>query len=258
MSSHRRPKLVALSLEETYSDDPLDDDDSEWERITQDPVKRVAFERKCIEDDLTIKERVIILQENPSSRSHCRFWDCVPRKLNGEPNIRSAFRFNVKDLSGRYYEPNKYYHVSCMEQIFPDLSALLEREVLQMEGGVTQLTSACWQISRFHNAIEDWFRYKGRTFEVNIYDRFRRAHAKWERKASTVEINHQLGPHESTSQGCEKCEEVPDEPLRKDYFPEEPRSSLLSEVLASVVGVGHLDGLDGDLNARRCKKIRRS
>lgn len=33
----------------------------------------------------------------------------------------------------------------------------------------------------------------------------------------------------------EKCEEVPDEPLRKDYFPEEPRSSLLSRFLASVV-----------------------
>lgn len=112
-----------------------------------------------------------------------------------------------------------------------------------MEGGVTQLTSACWQISQFHNAIEDWFRFKGRTFEMNIYDRFRRAHAKWEQKDSTVEINHQLGNHEGSRQDCEKCE-VPDEPLRKDYFPEEPRSSLLSEVPASVVGVGHLDGLD--------------
>jgi hypothetical protein len=145
-----------------------------------------------------------------------------------------------------------------MEQIFPDLSALVERGVLQMEGGVSQLTSASWQISRFHNAIEDWFRYKGRTFEVNLYDRFQRAHAKWERKASTVEINHRLEAHEgSSSQDCEKCGEIPDEPLRKDYFPEGPRSSLLSEVLASVVGVGHLDGVDGDSNARRGKKIRR-
>jgi hypothetical protein len=47
-----------------------------------------------------------------------------------------------------------------MEQIFPDPSALVQRGVLQMEGGVTQLTSTSWQISRFH-AIEDWFRYKG-------------------------------------------------------------------------------------------------
>ncbi|KAJ5152476.1 hypothetical protein N7492_009756 [Penicillium capsulatum] len=73
-----------------------------------------------------------------------------------------------------------------------------------MEGGVTQLTSACWQISRFHNAIEDWFQYMGRAFEVNIYDRFRRAHAKWEWKANTVEINHQPETHQGSSQDYEK------------------------------------------------------
>jgi hypothetical protein len=101
MTSHKRP--VTPSSEETYFDHPLDEDESEWERITQDPIKRVAFERKCIEDELTDEKRVILLQENPSSSSHCRFWDCVPRKLYGKPNIRSAFRFNVKDLSGRYY-----------------------------------------------------------------------------------------------------------------------------------------------------------
>ncbi|OQE71134.1 hypothetical protein PENNAL_c0111G02955 [Penicillium nalgiovense] len=201
MTSHKRP--VTLSPEESYLDDSSDEDDGEWERITRDPVKRVAFERKCLEDELTDQKRVILLQDNPSSRSHCRFWDCISRKLNGEPNIRSAFRFNVKDLSGRYYEPNKYYHVSCMEQIFPDLSALVERGILLMEGGVTQLTSASWQISRFHNAIEDWFRCKGRTFEVNQYDRFQEANAKWERKASTVEINHQLEAHEGSSRDCE-------------------------------------------------------
>ena len=61
-----------------------------------------------------------------------------------------------------------------MEQIFPDLSVLLERGVLRMEGGVTQLTSASWQTTRFYNAIKDWFRYNGRTFDVKLYDRFKR------------------------------------------------------------------------------------
>ena len=73
-----------------------------------------------------------------------------------------------------------------------------------------------------------------------------------------MEINHQLGDYEGSRQDSKKCKEIPEEPLRKDYFPEEPPSSLLSEVLASVVGVGHLDRLDGDSNARCCKKIRRS
>ena len=46
-----------------------------------------------------------------------------------------------------------------------------------MEGGVTQLTSASWQTTRFYNAIEDWFRYNGRTFDVKLYDRFKRKYA---------------------------------------------------------------------------------
>ncbi|KAE8334737.1 hypothetical protein BDV24DRAFT_172016 [Aspergillus arachidicola] len=246
MEAIKRP--ASLSSEETYFDDPHDEEvDSEWEKITQDPAKRVAFERGCIEHELTNEKRVILLKDNPSTRSHCRFWECIPAKLNGEPNIRSAFRFNVKDLSGRYYESNKYCHVSCIEQIFPDLAALIERGDLRMDGGVTQMTSASWQISRFHDAIEDWFRYKGCSFD-------------WNRKSNTAEVNHQLEAHGDSSRNCEKCGSIPDEPLRKDYFPEEPQSCLLSEVLASVIGVQHLDGVpvDGYSNLRHVEEVRRS
>ena len=98
MTSQKRP--ATLLPEETYIDDHSDETNTEWEKITQDSV---VFERECIEDDLTEQKPVILLQENPSSISHCRYWGCVPTKLNGEPNIRSAFRFNLKDVSGRYY-----------------------------------------------------------------------------------------------------------------------------------------------------------
>lgn len=98
MAAHKRP--ATISLEETYFDDPPNEVDSEWERITEDPVKQVAFERKCIEDKLTDKKQLILLQESPSTRSHCHFWGCIPTKLNREANNRSAFCFNVKDLSG--------------------------------------------------------------------------------------------------------------------------------------------------------------
>ena len=118
-----------------------------------------------------------------------------------------------------------------MERIFPDLSALIERGILQMEGGINQLTEFSWKISRFHNAIEDWFRYDGRTYDVKLYDRFQRDHTEWDGEASTMEINHQLGDHGGSPQDCEKCGKAPDEPLRMNYFPEEPRSSLLSESL---------------------------
>ncbi|KAJ5253723.1 hypothetical protein N7524_010903 [Penicillium chrysogenum] len=252
MTSRKRP--ATASPVETCIYNHSDEADSEWEDIMQDPV---AFERECIEDDITEQKRVILLQENPSSRSHCRYWGCVPTKLNGEPNIRSAFRLNLKDISGRYYEPNQYYHVSCLEQIYPDLGVLVERGAMQIEGGFNQQTEISWKISRFHNAIEDWFRYKGRTFEMKTYDLYQREHAKWNRKTNTMEINHQLNAHGGSSQDCEKCGEIPDEPLRRDYFPEEPRSRLLSEVLAAVIGVPHLDEVDGALNTCCGKKIRR-
>jgi hypothetical protein len=75
------------------------------------------------------------------------------------------------------------------------------------------------------------------------------------------------------SLNCEKCAEVPDEPLRKVYFPEECRSYLLSEVIAFVIGVEHehvdsdvsrdadhedvdgVDGVYGDSSARRSKNL---
>ncbi|KAL3456097.1 hypothetical protein BJX64DRAFT_281593 [Aspergillus heterothallicus] len=224
MTSQKRP--TSQSLEETYFDDPPDDAGYEWEEITQDPVKRVAFVRRCIEVELTDEKRVIILQDNPSTRSHCCFWECIPYKLNGEPNIRSAFRFNVKDLSGSL-EPNKYYHVTCMEQIFPDLAALIDRGVF-------------WKITCFHDAIEIW------------------KYAKWDRDSSAAEINHQLEAHGGSSWNCERCGNIPDELLRKDYFPEEPRSCLLSQFLASVIDVQHLDGVDGNSKPRHVKKARRS
>ncbi|KAJ5264810.1 hypothetical protein N7505_007603 [Penicillium chrysogenum] len=53
MTSHKRP--VTLSSEESYLDDPSDEDDGEWEMITQDPVKRVAFERSVLKMSSPIK-----------------------------------------------------------------------------------------------------------------------------------------------------------------------------------------------------------
>lgn len=110
--------------------------------------------------------------------------------------------------------------------------------------GVTQLTLASWQTTCFHNTIEDWFRYNGCAFNVKMYDCFKRKYAKWDWKSSTAVINHQLEAHGGSSQNCEQCGEIPDELLRKDYFSEESRSCLLSEVLASIIGVQHLDGVD--------------
>ncbi|KAJ5449413.1 uncharacterized protein N7458_005862, partial [Penicillium daleae] len=135
------------------------------EKIIQDLVKRITFEKKYIKNKLTNKKRKILA-------------------AGGTVAFRTAsYTSYIESLiSGLYFV--------LMLRTFP---------------------------------VDTIFRYKGRTFE-----------------------------------DYEKCREVPDEPLRKDYFPEEPRSSLLSKVLASVISVGNLDRVGSDSNAYRLKKIRRS
>ncbi|KUL81337.1 hypothetical protein ZTR_10422 [Talaromyces verruculosus] len=140
-------------------------------------------------------------------------------------------------------EPNQYYHISCMEQIFVDLSLLVRNGLLKMEGGITSVNRFCWSVERFHSAVEDWFEYAGRTFDVECYENYNKAHEKWSRKSSVIEIEHQLKNHEGDTENCEQCENIPDEPRKCDYFPREPRACALSEVLASIAGVPHVDGL---------------
>ncbi|KAL4932414.1 uncharacterized protein BDV17DRAFT_254400 [Aspergillus undulatus] len=36
-----------------------------------------------------------------NNRNHCRFRNCVPTKVTEERNIKSAYHFNLKELSGR-------------------------------------------------------------------------------------------------------------------------------------------------------------
>ncbi|KAF8850242.1 hypothetical protein BDZ45DRAFT_809303 [Acephala macrosclerotiorum] len=97
---------------------------------------------------------------------------------------------------------------------------------------------------RSHEAIEDWFNYQGRTFDVNCYKTYTKEHKTWEIESSTKEIEHQLS-HPKSEGECEHCRSwpVPEEPKRSDFFPEELSTWLLSEVLARVAGVSHIDGL---------------
>ena len=97
---------------------------------------------------------------------------------------------------------------------------------------------------RFHQAVEDWFNYRGRTFDVKCYESYSKEHKTWGNAFSTRVTEHQLS-HPKSGGKCEHCRSwpVPEEPKRCDFFPEEPSTCLLSEVLASVAGVPHIDGL---------------
>jgi hypothetical protein len=69
---------------------------------------------------------------------------------------------------------------------------------------------------------------------------------------STKWIEHQLG-HPKSEGECEPCRSwfVPEKPKKCDFFPAEPSTCLLSEVLARVTGCPILmDCLLGDSRAR--------
>lgn len=89
-------------------------------------------------------------------------------------------------------------------------SALVESGNLKMDG-------------RFYEAIEGWFNYQGRTFDVNCYTTYTKEHKTWEIESSTKEIEHQLS-HPKSEGECEHCRSwpVPEGPKRSDFFPEEP------------------------------------
>lgn len=112
-----------------------------------------------------------------------------------------------------------------------------------MKGGITAVDLFSWSEERFHSAIEDWFEHAGHTFDVKCYQKYDKAHRKWDRISSAIMIQHQLKNHQGDTNDCEQCGIIPDEPRKSDYFPEEPQACSLSEVLASVAGVPHIDGL---------------
>lgn len=57
------------------------------------------------------------------------------------------------------------------------------------------------------------------------------------------EIGHQPKNHLGDLKDCEQCENMPDEPQKNEYFPDELWVCLLSDVLTSVAGVAHVDRL---------------
>jgi hypothetical protein len=92
--------------------------------------------------------------------------------------VEYSCKFTNSTSSGP--DPNQYYYTSCIEQIFGDLSALVETGNLKMEG-------------RFHPAVEDGFRYSGRTLDIKCYESYSKEHNTWEIAFSTRVIEHQLG-----------------------------------------------------------------
>ncbi|KAF4207308.1 hypothetical protein CNMCM8927_003582 [Aspergillus lentulus] len=202
-------------------------------------------EAAYILDDLRSGERVLYLQEVPKVKvSHCRAWNCMPKRRTREQIIRSYYRFALKGGTNLYGgERVPYYHISCFERIIPDLPDLLSGGSLKMDGWIAAPPGSKVSIESSTKAIQDWFRYGGRTFDIDCYERFKKDHGDWLDDWSYLHIEHQLAHTEKPSDGCCLCEGVaePVEPRETDYFPESPSTISLSRLLALISGQPHLD-----------------
>ncbi|RHZ48746.1 uncharacterized protein CDV56_101040 [Aspergillus thermomutatus] len=184
-------------------------------------------EAAYIPDDLRSGERVLYLQEVPKVKvSHCRAWNCMPRRRTGEPIIQRV----------------EYYHISCFERIVPDLPDLLGGG-FKMDGWIAAPPGSKVSIESSTKAIQDWFRYEGRAFDIDCYERLKKDHGEWLDSWSNLHIEHQLAHSGKPSEGCCLCEEVaePGEPKAMDYFPESPSAISLSRLLAIVSAQPHID-----------------
>ncbi|KAL4891332.1 hypothetical protein BDV59DRAFT_182245 [Aspergillus ambiguus] len=112
-----------------------------------------------------------------------------------------------------------------------------------MDGWIAAPLGSKVTIESSTKAIEDWFLYEGRTFDIGCYERFKKDHDEWRSDWSTLQIEHQLAHGDKPSGKCCLCEGVPGpkEPEKMDYFPENPSAISLSRLLAIVSGQPHID-----------------
>jgi hypothetical protein len=239
-----------------------DEDNEAAQQLGKSVDKLIKADKKNIEHELQSNMSVLILERSPTWKAHCQARFCIPRRLKKRPNIESPYRFNLVDLAdlragrtcrsllpGTFYDDltsaadeNRYYHISCIEQIF-DLVPLIQPKYLMMKGGATLvgMFRNALQIERLHPAIEDWFDNGGRSYSVEELARWDKIFEEWESKSSSYTIRHQI--HEGKGQLECNCEPVPEEPKKSDYFPQDRTPRLLSEVLASIRKVDQIDNI---------------
>ncbi|KAB8227152.1 uncharacterized protein BDW43DRAFT_304844 [Aspergillus alliaceus] len=199
-----------------------------------------------IEASLRSGKYVLFLQEVPKIKtSHCRAWDCMPRRSTGNPIILRMliasdwfFLIDVFILGSI-----EYYHITCLERLLPDLPNFVGYGYLKMDGWIAALPDSHISIKSSSEAIKDWFHHKGWSFGIDCYERFNKDHDDWTQDTSFIWIEHILSHEEKVDTDCCHCKSLPgaSEPQRSHYFPKEPSAMSLSELLASVSGQPHID-----------------
>ena len=111
-----------------------------------------------------------------------------------------------------------------------------------MEERINRLKSRCYSEGRFQ-AIKDWCLYTGRTYDVRSYENYKACY-ECDGISNSIAIDHKMENHVGECGDCEHCERIPLEPRKSDYFPNNLKTCSLSDALALVAGIAHIDGLN--------------
>jgi hypothetical protein len=79
------------------------------EELNEKPFDPVAIDKSDIEEELRSGSSVLVLESTRSRRSHCRALVCLRKELTGILNIKSDYRLNLKDLTGKRSGDISYY-----------------------------------------------------------------------------------------------------------------------------------------------------
>ncbi|GIC90549.1 uncharacterized protein Aud_006984 [Aspergillus udagawae] len=226
---------------------PAGNADAAAERELRREEKRRARRRReqarYILRKLETGQQTLYLQEVYVQSSHCRAWERSIAKVTREPNIRSYYRFALKGGRNSYGgDLVEYYHITCMERLIRNLGDLAANGYLKIDGRVSlreegKVSEKCaWEV------IQDWFKYGGRTFDIECYERFEKGKEKWSEDSYDHCVRHSL-THKAAEpvKDCWYCEGAPPEPAKRDYCPGEPNAIRLSQLLLAITGLPHID-----------------
>ena len=135
----------------------------------------------------------------------------------------------------------EYYHVTCLERLLPDLSALVRDGHLKIDGCISAPLDGKVCLESSAEMIADWFKYEGRTFDLGCYENFRKDPREWDEDWSVRWINHQLGHGAQPDNACKYCQSLPDpeESKKSDYFPEAQISNVIISTALSQGWYSH-------------------
>lgn len=216
----------------------------------------IELDREDIRKQLTSGSSFLVLETTSNWRSYCRANFCIPQLLRGRPNIECDYRFNLMDRTGErrsdsawYSQPNRFFHISCIEHLF-DLREILDQGWMKMEGGISLvgIFGNTIREERFPTIVEEWFENKGSVFTIDEYKAYKEACKTREKERSSRWIQHSIKKRkdEKHEEQCSCAWEIP-EINKSDYFPEERTPRLLSQVLASLAKVSQIDRLNEKL-----------